>query len=499
MTKSQIFLYFCLSFIVGVFFSSFLELPSGAIGVFFILNAVLIFAFWKQKKAVVAGFCLFFAIFGFWRHQSFLFSVSHPADDKIWFFNDEKEKIIVIGTIKSEPAAKTNTNQFIINSEQIIIDGKRRKASGKVLITTRRYPEYKYGDRLKILSELKTPQQLEEFNYKNYLAKDGVYSVMNFPKIEVIAENQGDRAYSKILFFKNKLRESLYQNLSPPQSSILGAIILGDQNTISKEWKQKLGIAGIIHITSVSGAHIVIISGILMWTALSLGFWRSQAFYISLIFLFFYIVLVGAPASAVRAGIMGGMFIFAQKIGRLSSGPRALVFAAAFMLLDNPLLLRYDIGFQLSFLATLGLMLLMPFFQKWLFKISDLEFFSLRSLVAMTMSAQIFTLPVLIYNFGYVSLIAPIVNVLIVPLMPFIMIFGFIFSLAGAVLPFLGLILSWPSWILLTYMIKVVEWSSNIPWASFTMNISVIYLIIFYFLLGIFIFREREKAKLFAA
>ncbi|KPJ56129.1 hypothetical protein AMJ49_05675, partial [Parcubacteria bacterium DG_74_2] len=202
-------------------------------------------------------------------------------------------------------------------------------------------------------------------------------------------------------------------------------------------------------------------------------------------------------ASAVRAGIMGGLFLFAQKIGRLNSSSRTITFAATFMLVQNPLLLKSDIGFQLSFLAVFGIIYLMPVFQSWFTRLNfihqDLE--GLRDIISMTIAAQIFTLPLLIYNFGYLSSVSLIANVLIVPLVPFIMISGFIFIILGIIYQPLAWILALPCWLLLTYLIKIVDFLSGFSFASLSLEISWIWLIIFYLVLGCITWQLTKKDK----
>ena len=293
----------------------------------------------------------------------------------------------------------------------------------------------------------------EDFNYKDFLLKDGIYSVMYYPKIEFLG--QGDRGlasifYGGVLKIKDRLREVINQNLSPPQSSILAAILLGDKRQISDEWKEKLNYAGVRHLTAVSGMHVAILTAILMSVLIALGFWRQQAFYFTIVLIVLFIIMTGLQPSAVRAGIMGGLFLFAHYLGRGNLSDRTVVFAASFMLVQNPLLLRLDVGFQLSFLAMMGIIYFLPYLQKYFGKI-----------LAMTLSAQIFTLPVLIYNFGYISLAAPLSNILIVPLLPFLMGLGFLFVILGAVLQPLGWLFSLPVWLLLTYIIKIVNWLSD--------------------------------------
>jgi len=229
--------------------------------------------------------------------------------------------------------------------------------------------------------------------------------------------------------------------------------------------------------------------------------------------------MVGEPASVIRAGIMGGLFLLGQKLGRLSSGSRAIVMAATVMLAANPLLLKSDVGFQLSFLAVMGIIYLMPILRNWIlypppknskkfvyhlynfryyfFSIILLKNPALQNIAAMTLSAQLFTLPILIYNFGRISLIAPITNILIVPLLTVIMVSGFIFGLSGIIFQPLGFVLSWPAWLLLAYLAKIVDWFSSIPFASLTLgNIHWIWLILSYLILGYFVWRLQEKRKL---
>jgi len=491
MTASKIFLYFCLAFIGGIFLSSFFPLHLLILGGGLILGILLISVppslnLRKRAGLVIIGFCILFMVAGIWRHQ---LAELRTMNNELRNLNDSGQEIVLIGVVAVEPDIRENNIKLTIKPDNI---------EGKVLITTSRYPEYQYGDKLKITGELRTPPVFEEFNYRDYLKKDGVYSVMNWPEIEIL-DREDYRSltsivYAKILSFKNKLRESIYQNLSPPQSSILGAIILGDKSRISEGWKEKLNYAGVRHLTAVSGMHVAILTSVLMTLLIGLGLWRQQAFYFAIILITLFIVMTGFQPSAIRAGIMGGLFLFAQYLGRINISSRAIIFAGAVMLAQNPLLLRLDVGFQLSFLAMMGIIYLLPTFRNWFRKIPNL--FQFRNIISITLSAQIFTLPILIYNFGYLSLVAPVTNVLILPLLPFIMIFGFIFGLLGMFWQTLGWVFSWPAWFLLTYLTKIVDWFSSQSFASLNLEISWIWPILLYLILGLITWRLNEKQKL---
>jgi len=286
---------------------------------------------------------------------------------------------------------------------------------------------------------------------------------MSWPKIEVLGKGEGNPIMHLLLSFKNKFKESIRRFISPPESGILEALVFGDEGGISKEWRDKLNFTGTRHIAAVSGMNISIITLLILNAFLGLGFWRKQAFYFSASLLVLYILMIGAPASALRAGIMGGILLYAQYLGRLSSATRAVVFAATIMLFFNPLLLRLDIGFQLSFLAVLGIIYLQPKLNKWLKRLPDPKMFPLRAALASTLAAQIFTLPILIYNFGRVPIFSPVTNVLIVPFLAPITIIVFAFGLASMIFGPLGYVLSWPVWLSLSYLTNIIDVFSKLP------------------------------------
>ena len=501
MTPSKIFLYFCLFFIGGIFLSSYLLdfLPNGKVYILLaglILGILLISIFWNNKKTVVVGFSVLFLVLGIWRHQQTELKIT---DNELRKFNDSGQDIILIGTVSAEPDIREKSIKLTVKSEQLTVNGEKIKAEEKVLITTWRYPEHKYGDKLKITGKLESPSEdIEGFNYGDYLKKDGIYSIMSWPEIELLEKENykgiSSVIYAKILQFKEKLRKSIYQNFSPPQSAILGAMILGDKSRLSHDLKEKLNITGLRHITAVSGLHVAILTGILMTVLIGIGFWRKHAFWISIVLIFLFIITTGFQTSALRAGIMGSFFLLGQYLGKMSVSFRLIIFAAFFMLIQNPLLLRLDVGFQLSFLAITGIALMMPIFQDWFGKIPNI--FQLKNVFAMTLSAQIFTLPILIYNFGYVSLIAPLTNVLIVPFLPFIMVSGFIFGLIGLIFQPLGWVLSWPAWVLLTYLSTTINWFSGFPFALKFFEISWTWLLFYYLILSLIIWRLQENRKL---
>lgn len=395
---------------------------------------------------------------------------------------------IFVGKIIKEPDIKSDNIKLTVKTDKY-----------KVLITVPNYPEYFYGDVLKIQGKLQIPEIFDEFNYKNYLAKDKIYFVIYYPKIEVLERNTGSPIFGAILKFKNKITDKV-ENIMPfPEVSILEGVILGNKQIFSEKIKNDLSITGTSHIVAISGMNIVIISNILMFVLIGLGMWRKQAFWFVLILIFLFILMVGAPASAVRAGIMGAILLYAQKIGRLSNAARIVIFAGTIMLIFNPLLLRYDIGFQLSFLAVLGLIYIKPILDKWIEKIKKQEQISfLLQIITTTIAAQISVLPILVYNFGKISFISPITNILIVPFIEFFTILGFVFILGLMIFPFLGKILLWPAYLGGAYILKTIDLFSRIPWAAKQIsNVHWIWISLYYLLIiaGLCFYAKKQKLR----
>jgi competence protein ComEC len=481
MTPSKILFYFCISFVSGIFLESIIKIPQVFLWFFLIIGVLITFNFLFFKKDIffILGFCLFFIVFGILRTQIAKFDI---LNDDLSKFND-KEKIILTGKIISEPEIRDNFQRIKVKSQK-----------STILITTDRFPKYEYLDELEIEGKLQTPMESEDFNYRKYLLKDRIYSVMFFPEIKIIGKSSRGLTsgiYSGILWVKEKLRDSIRNNFLPPHSSVLEGVLLGDKGAVSQELKEKFRITGLSHIIAVSGMHVVILSSIIMFLLIFAGIKRGQAFYGAVFFILIYVILVGLPSSAVRAGIMGTIYLLAQKIGRQTMSPRIVVLAASFMLLINPLLLFYDIGFQLSFLAVLGLIYLEPvlrqFFKLLIFKFLKFKikekYESSIMIFSATISAQIFTLPIIVYNFGNFSFVSPITNALVLPVIYGIMFFGFISALIGIFSSAISWIVALPCYFLLSYFFWIINIFSK-PWAfKIIENVSWIWILILYFLL----------------
>lgn len=453
---------FLLSFIAGVFLCSIVKTPPIIIGGVLVFGFfVLISAFLKRnnsdfKTKIIFGVCVLIFAFGVWRSFDVFSYGGKPAAEN---FGAERN-LNFSGKIVGEPDKRTNFSQYILENETF----------GRVLIKTDLYPEYFYGDAVKINGKIKKPvRQLADsgFDYQNYLAKDNIFLTGNYPEITLIERPAKKDFYGHLLDVKKSFVDIINKILLEPHASFLAALLVGAKRTLPPDLVNAFNATGTSHIVAISGYNISIISIMMLNFLTYLFLPRRLIFWIIGISLVLFTLIAGAGASVVRAAIMGGLLILARREGRFYQITNAIVLAGAVMLFFNPYLLRYDAGFQLSFLATFGLVYLVPRSEKWFARIPN--FLSFRANLAATLSAQIMTLPVILFSFNRFSLIAPLANVLILPTIPLTMLFGFLAGLVGFISLKIASIFALPAWFLLSYQIWVVKILSALPFASISL------------------------------
>lgn len=455
MTKSRIFLLLLVSFIIGIFLYSTVGVPVIiAAGVLIFGSLFLLFAYlrWDRQKLIL-GFCiLMFALGAFRGYEVFNRNRSELAEDF-----SSGQKAVFDGVIVGEPDRRSDFSQYVLKNDNL----------GRILVKTGNYPEYFYGDVLKISGKIELPESdtLDTgFDYKSYLAKENIFLVSRYPGITLLNRPDSLNFYGLLLVLKKNFIGVIDKILPEPTSSFLSALLVGARRALPSELVLAFNKTGTTHIIAISGYNISIIS-IMMVNFLSYLFLpRRFIFWIVIVSIIMFTLIAGAGASVVRAAIMGGLLVLAGREGRFYKVTNAIVFAGAIMLFFNPYLLRYDTGFQLSFLSAFGLIYLAPRFNRWFSRLPD--FLSFRTNLSATLSAQIVTFPIIFWEFGRVSLVATLANVLILPAIPITMLFGFLAGLSGFISLQVAQILILPSWILLSCQIFVVKFLSILPWAS---------------------------------
>ncbi|MDD5749238.1 MAG: ComEC/Rec2 family competence protein [Patescibacteria group bacterium] len=357
---------------------------------------------------------------------------------------------------------------------------------GRILLYGPLYPQYQVGDVLEIACKVYQPEPIadefgREFFYDKYLAKDKIYGTCSFAKIKVVGQEKDSHFY--LLQAKQYFWNNLNSYLPEPASSLAKAMLLADRREIPAELRDVFAQVGLSHIIAISGLHIAIIVYLLQSFLLWLGFSRKRSFVWLLSILFFYLYLIAFPSSAVRASLMVMMVLLGPFFGRNSSSISSLFLAADIFVLINRQVLLYDIGFQLSFLAVLGLLYFVKFFQRVLVFIPKI--FKLREVMSVTLAAQVFTWPLIVYYFGIFSLIAPLANFLILPFLPLILLLSMALAIFGLVAPIAWLI-SWPLFICFKLIVTIAAWLAGLPYAYLqNSTFSATYLLLALFFMGL--------------
>jgi len=472
MSKSRIFFILSSSFIFGIFVRSFFEINLVFLYSLILVAIIILAVFYKNKLIAVVSFGIIFFVFGAWLTNGRLENIrSHNLDGK-----EISEKVIVA----KEPVVKDKYLNVIVKT----------KGNLKILLNDNLYSDLNYGDELDLKCTLKIPKSFtatdqddNSFDYRMYLAKDGIFYLCQGASYQKTGENEGNKIYLAVLNFKNKLSGNINSVIPEPEAALANGLIFGGNSQLSKDVANNFSKTGLSHIVAVSGFNVTIIAEYLMLVGIFLGLWRKQAFWFAIVGIFLFVLAVGFPSSAVRAGVMGSLLLWAMKNGRLANSFNAIIFAGAIMLLLNPLLLRWDIGFQLSFLATLGIIELSPFWENYLIRKNKI-ISEIQETILLTISASVFVLPIILYNFQLLSIISVLANLLVLPLIPLAMLLVFLTSVVGLIWSPLSLPLAWVTFLPLKYIIEAVNYLANLSWSSKTVdNFGVEWLILWYVIL----------------
>jgi len=363
------------------------------------------------------------------------------------------------GIVMREPDVRTRTQHLYIETE-----GER------ILVTTNPYLEVKYGDRVLVEGKLTKPEAFETdlgrtFDYKGYLRARGVSYMISFAEVTVTGAESGNAFVSALLNFKNAFLVSIESTIPAPEVGLAAGLLLGVKQALGEDLEEAFRKAGITHIVVLSGYNIMLVVAFVMYVlALILPF-RARLI-VGLAAIVAFACMVGLSATVVRASIMAALILIAKITGRTYEVIRALLIAALVMLIVNPYLLVYDVGFQFSFIATLGLILIAPQLEKYVgFMPTRL---GLREFLTATLATQIFITPILLYQMGEFSVVSVIVNMMILPMVPVAMLLTFATGMIGFFSTTLAMPIAYTAYLSLLYIITVAERFAALPFSAFS-------------------------------
>lgn len=368
------------------------------------------------------------------------------------------EEIVVSGMVVREPEIRPRSLHVYIETHDT-----------RLLLITDRHTGVQYGDTVTADGRLQTPEPFAAelgrfFPYDGYLAARGVTHTMFYPDVEVTARGGGNLIVRTLLENKAAFMERIERIIPEPQVGLAEGLLLGVKRAMSDETLADFRTTGIIHIVVLSGFNVMLVVAFVQFV---FGWFlplrpRVVASFLAIVA---FAVTVGLTATVTRASIMASLLLLAQYLGRTYDALRGLFIAGAAMVAFNPYLLVYDIGFQLSFVATWGLILVAPHLEV-LFATSPLTVKG-RSYVIATIATQIAVTPLLLYHVGEFSTVSPLVNLLILPFVAGAMLLTFLAGMIALFFEPLAQVLGFIAYLALSYILLMSQWFAQVPLAAF--------------------------------
>lgn len=374
---------------------------------------------------------------------------------------------IVAGTIVSEVEIDSDVQKFYLCAKTFDHDGEVHEVSGKIRVAVPLFPSVTENDKVGLggcISEI------------TYFKSNGAFSIL---KGSYVVDRSS--LSTTLEAIRKRVADVLEKNLWEPYSSLILGMVAGMTRNMPASFSDALRKTGTTHLIAISGYNVTLVSNsvirlFLMFTN------RRYATLIGMILIWGFAVFVGAGAPVIRAALMTTFSLLGVLVGRPALIHIGFIVSIALMLLWNPLYL-VSISFQLSSLATAGLIYLSPILMTALSEIGKIPEF-LRSTVAVGLSANLMTLPVIVYNFGTVSIVSLPINIAVAPVIELVTLGGIFMVLGGMIWRGVTVVIGFFLWFPLKYFVTAVEWGSSLRFASLetgsgNMLIFVLYVVIF--------------------
>ncbi len=393
------------------------------------------------------------------------FGVGERSNEYKKYFN---EKIIIDGYVVSDPEKYlTYARRFEVVPET--------KYKQKILVTTYAKNNFNYGDKIYLIGILHEPKNTGDYDYRHYLAAKGIYATLNSADIFVVGQNK----LNVFIFYSLKIKHFVYgrfqKYLPKEQAALLIALIVGQKDLMSKEAVEAFTKTGTAHLIAVSGYILTLLLAFAVQTGKYIG--KRKALLISALIALVYMVMAGFAAGVIRAAIMSAILVLSKSKGRQYQVVPALTFTAALLIFLNPLIVKYDIGFALSFISIVGIIYFEPVLEAiartLIPKLPDKSL--ILSIICTTLSAQLITDPLTIYYFKQLSVVAPIANLVVVPIVEPLLAIGYLLCVPLLAWP-VGKVLLVP----LNYILLAVLGLSRLPNASIPAAISANQMVLIY-------------------
>jgi len=369
------------------------------------------------------------------------------------------ETFELIGTVAREPDARERSTLLYIDT-----------SDARVLVITDRHQAARYGDVVTVVGTLEHPQAFttdlgRTFDYPGYLRAKGVGYTMSFAAVTVLNEGQGNWIVHGLLAMKLSFMQQIESIIPEPQVGLAVGLLLGVKQALGETYETIFRQAGIMHIVVLSGYNVMLVVTFFMYVLAYVLPFRARLI-VGIIGITGFALMVGLSATVVRASVMAALLLFLRFNGNTQHILRALFIAGMIMLFFNPYLLLFDIGFQLSFMATWALIVAAPFLHSLLTFVPSIA--GMREFLTATLVTQFFVAPLILFQIGEISLVAVIVNVLVLPMVPVAMLLTFLTGIVAFIVPPLATLVGFLAFLALEYILLVATFFAQSPLSVMT-------------------------------
>jgi competence protein ComEC len=495
----------CVSFLLGVFVRSFLLVPfdfsvwcaciAGALFLVYMLDRT------KRNATILCVAVLLSFAFGIER-----MNIATLSGDPL-ISAHLGERTTIEGTVVAEPDVREGSVRLSV-AVNTLADQKATSTTAHtvgILVVAPPHTEVSYGDRIRASGLLVVPEPFDtgegrQFAYPEYLAMQGIEYQLMRASVDRDETHTGNWMEAFAINLKHLFLRGLATALPEPAAGFAGGITVGDKRSLGENLTKDFQTVGLIHMVVLSGYNITVVLNAASWLLERIPFVHQLRFAsmgLSGVIVTLFILMSGGASSAARSGLMAMIGVYARRSGRVFLASRALAAAGVSIVLYNPFTLCFDPGFQLSMLATLGLIVFTPLFTAKLQWMS--EKFGLREVAASTLGTQIAVLPLLLYQNGQFSLYALPANLLTLIFVPYAMFLALIAGVAGIFLGPGAVVVGFPAYLVLQYIIVVAHAVARLPFASVSIGaFSAAWLFAAYacvFLVATYLHARRKNEK----
>ena len=449
-----------------------MRLYFGSIAFLSIPIAVIILLITKNKKIIVILICLIISI----GYVSILENKYSKISDM-----PIKEMVTIISDIQEKEYKKVCTAKIVRNNKKILINIKMSQD----------IPSIKYGDSLYIEGEFKQPEEARNYkgyNYKQYLKTKKIIGTVELEKAKILKSSNGSFIHN----IQKYIRDTINGTLTDEEGNLLLAILLGDKDKLSEDIQESFKTSNLSHMLAVSGAHVSYIILGLTYVLQNSIIGKKNGKIVCIIFLLAFMAITNFTPSVTRACIMAILTLFSSIIYRKSDVYTNISVAALITLIFNPYNLL-DLGFQLSYGGTIGIIIFIKRIQE---KKSNSKVINyIKQMALVSIYANIIIIPIMMYHFNTVSFTFIISNIMASPILGIIVITGFLFIITSiTVKPLTSLIAIFIKPIL-SILIKISQICSKLPFSNILVVTPYMFNVISYYAIILYCIKSKKNNK----